>query len=70
MGKDLHVQRPDGGDLSLKLSKEEGGAVVATDPDMPPAGRGLGQWWQPLPREAITSSLGTEAAFRNALAPE
>lgn len=47
-----------GRDLSLKLSKEEAAAVVATDPDVHPAGYGLGRHgWVAL---TVADSAGDE----------
>jgi predicted DNA-binding protein (MmcQ/YjbR family) len=41
-GKNFVFSDVDAEHLSLKLSKEEAAAVVATDPDVDPAGYGLG----------------------------
>lgn len=42
-GKNFVFSDVTAGHLSLKLSKEEAAAVVATDPDVDPAGYGLGR---------------------------
>ena len=42
-GKNFVFANDGATDLSLKLSREEAAAVVATDPDAEPAGYGLGR---------------------------
>src|SRR5262245_29693264 len=42
-GKNFVFADQSAGSLSLKLSKEEAAAVVATDPDAAPSGYGLGR---------------------------
>jgi predicted DNA-binding protein (MmcQ/YjbR family) len=42
-GKNFVFADPTGGRFSVKLPKEEADAVVATDPDVEPAGYGLGR---------------------------
>ena len=42
-GKNFVFAAPDGRGISVKLTKEEAEAVVATDPDASPTGYGLGR---------------------------
>ena len=42
-GKNFVFASPEGTGLSVKLTKEEAEAVVATDPDVEPTGYGLGK---------------------------
>ena len=42
-GKNFVFAGPDGSGFSVKLTKEEAEAVVATDPDASPTGYGLGR---------------------------